>query len=281
MSRRTPRDARRRALGQNFLHDRDVVADVIGTLHPPPRALVLDLGAGAGALTAAAAARGARVVAVELDPAWVELLGSRARGWGDVDVVAGDALAVPWPAEPFYVVSAAPYGIGTRLVRRLLAEAHGLVRATLVLQRETARRLAGRPSCGRFAATWAPWYELRAGRTIQPRAFRPVPAIASAVLTLAPRGAPLLSPAAFGEYDAFLGAVFDARGRTVADRLARRCGRRRAQRVVAAADVPAGATPSRVGPEQYARLFAAYRGSTSNTPRTSGRSPQMPPSASP
>ncbi|HTE58837.1 MAG TPA: rRNA adenine N(6)-methyltransferase family protein, partial [Solirubrobacteraceae bacterium] len=230
-----------------------------------------------GALTAAAAARGARVVAVELDHAWVDVLASRAAGWGDVEVVAGDALAVPLPAEPFYVVSSAPYGIGTRLVRRLLSDAHGLVRAALVMQRETARRLAGRPSSGRFAALWAPWFELRVARRIPPGAFRPVPAVDSAVLTLAPRATPLLSPAAFGDYDAFLAIVFGGGGRTVADRLARRCGRRGAQRVLAAAGVAAGATPSRVPPEHYARLFAAYRAKGPSETRRSVRpSPGVP-----
>ena len=43
------RDARRRALGQNFLHDQSVVDDIISTLHPPPGREQVDLGAGAGA----------------------------------------------------------------------------------------------------------------------------------------------------------------------------------------------------------------------------------------
>src|SRR5690349_8693022 len=99
MPRRTPRDARRRALSQNFLHDQQVVADVVATLHPPPGALVVDLGAGAGALTRAVAARGRRVLAVELDPHWARHLRTHAAAWGDVSVVAGDALRLPFPAE--------------------------------------------------------------------------------------------------------------------------------------------------------------------------------------
>ena len=90
---RTPRDVRRRALGQNFLHDQSVVADVIGTLHPPPGSLVVDLGAGAGALTSAAAARRARVIAVELDPDWTRVLRTRGPSWGDF-VVAGGSRCV-------------------------------------------------------------------------------------------------------------------------------------------------------------------------------------------
>lgn len=208
MPRRTARDARRRALGQNFLADPAVVADVLGTLHPPPGALIVDLGAGAGALTAAAARNGLRVRAVELDPSWVDVLRMRACAVGNVQVVHADALTVALPAEPFHVVSSAPYGVGTRLVRRLLTDAHGLVRASLVLQRETAHRLAGRPRTGRFAATWAPWFKLDVGRPISARAFRPVPQVGSAVLTLAPRRRPLLSPAAFDAYTRFLDGAF-------------------------------------------------------------------------
>ena len=171
MPRRTPRDARRRALGQNFLHDQSVVADIVGTLHPPPGALVVDLGAGAGALTRAVAAGGHRVLAVELDPHWARHLRTHAPTWGAVSVSRGDALRVPFPAERFLVVSNAPYAIGTKLVRRLLTDAHGLTRAVVVLQREAALRLAGG---GRFAASWAPWFELAVHGRIPARAFRPV-----------------------------------------------------------------------------------------------------------
>jgi 23S rRNA (adenine-N6)-dimethyltransferase len=267
VARRASRD-RRRAFSQNFLRDQEVIADVIGTLHPPPDALVVDLGAGAGALTAAAAARGARVVAVELDPAWAARLRSRAPGWGAVEVVAGDLMVMPLPAEPFLVLANPPFGVGTQLVRRLVAEAHGLVRAAVVLQREAALRLAGRPRSGRFAATWAPWFDLRVGRTIPANAFRPAPNVDAALLIVAPRATPLLSPAAFAEYEAFLAAIFHGRARTLADRLAPRAGSRRC--ALAALDsvgLPGTATPSSVPPEAYPRLFRLRGISADRRPR--------------
>jgi 23S rRNA (adenine-N6)-dimethyltransferase len=253
MPRRTPRDARRRALGQNFLRDPAVIAEVLGTLHPPPRSLVVDLGAGSGALTAAAARAGHRVRAVELDAAWSDALRTQASAWGEVDVVRADMLTVELPSTPFFVVSSVPYAIGTRLVRRLLTDAHGLVRASLVLQREAAHRLAGRPRTGRFAATWAPWYDLQVECHVPARAFRPVPSVDSAVLTVAPRTRPLLSPAAFAAYARFLDRVFAGRGRTVRDRLGAR-----GRAGLAQAGVPRDATPSAVPPEAYARLFTAW-----------------------
>jgi 23S rRNA (adenine-N6)-dimethyltransferase len=234
MSRRN----NRAQLAQNFLVDDRVIAGVVGTLHPPPGSTVLDLGAGAGALTARAAARGARVIAVERDPAWVRVLRERAPAWGDVEVAAADIMRVTFPAEPHYVLANAPYNIGTRLVRRLLTEGHGLVQAALVLQLETARRIAGRPRSGRFSATWAPWFELRVGRRIPATAFRPVPSVESAVLTLTPRTVPLLSPVAFRAYDRFVAQAFGRGGRRV---------------------LPRGTAPSRLPPEAYAELFLSTR----------------------
>jgi 23S rRNA (adenine-N6)-dimethyltransferase len=264
MPRRTPRDARRRALSQNFLHDDSVVAEVVGTLHPPPGALVVDLGAGAGALTRAVAARGVRVHAVELDPRWVQHLRTHAPGWGDVTVVHGDALRVSFPAERFCVISNAPFAIGTQLVRRLLTDAHGLTHATVVLQREAALRLAGG---GRFAASWAPWFELRAHGRIPARAFRPLPSVDGAILTIVPRPIPLLSPAAYPGYDRFLASVFTGRGNTLAQRIGVR------PRTLADLGLPRDATPGAIAPEAYARLFLHVVGSAVSTCRTGKGSP--------
>jgi 23S rRNA (adenine-N6)-dimethyltransferase len=256
MPRSTP--SRRRALSQNFLHDPRYVAEIIGTLHPPPGALVVDLGAGAGALTREVA-RHARVIAVELDPTWTRELRTRAPAWGDVTVVGADALTFAFPRERFYVVSNAPYGIGTQLVRRVLTDAHGLAKAVIVLQREAAHRLAAR---GRFAASWAPWFELRVVSRIPARAFRPVPSVESAVLTIVPRTVPLLSPAAFAQYDAFLARAFTGRGNTLAQRLNMRPG---------ALGIARDATPATIAPDDYARLFGVVcRASTSQPGR--GRS---------
>jgi 23S rRNA (adenine-N6)-dimethyltransferase len=113
----------------------------------------------------------------------------------------------------------------------------------IVLQRETALRLAG---SGRFAAAWAPWFELAVQGRIPPRAFPPAPSVESALLTIVPRPVPLLSPAAFSGYDAFLNRVFSGRAPTLAQRLPGYALR--------AAGIPRGATPASVPPEAYARL---------------------------
>jgi 23S rRNA (adenine-N6)-dimethyltransferase len=122
----------------------------------------------------------------------------------------------------------------------------------VVLQREAALRLAGG---GRFAASWAPWFELAVHRRIPARAFRPTPSVDGAILTIVPRPIPLLSPAAYPDYDAFLRAAFSGRGNT----LARRLGVRPA--ALDALGLPRDATPGSIPPESYARVFQSVVGS--------------------
>ncbi len=255
MRSRTARDERRRTLGQNFLVDDRAIARVVASLDLEPGSLVLDIGAGRGALTRAAAQRGARVLAVEIDPAWARALRREAARWGDVRVVRRDALVLRFPNEPFRVLASPPYGISTKIVRRLLVEGHGMQEAVLVLQVEAARRLAGDPATSRFAALWAPWYSLEVGARVGRHSFRPVPAVDSAVLRITPRAQPGLSPSAFVQYESFVARVFTGRGATVAERLGlgKRAGAVRA--ALRRLGLDPRATPSGVPAPSYAELF--------------------------
>ena len=164
----------RRAWGWHPLTDRwaeRVVADA----GVRPGDLVLDVGAGRGALTRPLVAAGARVLAFELHP-------GRARGLREsfaaapVTVVEVDAAELLLPRRPFRVVANPPYGMTSALVRRLLAPRSLLVAADLVVQRSAARRLAALGGGGRF--------ELSVGRSVPRSAFVPPPQVDSAVLRI-------------------------------------------------------------------------------------------------
>lgn len=76
--RRSDRDQRRRSLSQNFLVDQALISELIDDLKIGEDELVVDLGAGSGALTVPLASKGARVWAVERDPVWADRLVARA-----------------------------------------------------------------------------------------------------------------------------------------------------------------------------------------------------------
>lgn len=150
-----------------------------------PGELVLDVGAGLGALTAPLVRAGAQVVAVELHPVRADRL--RRRFADDpVTVVRVDAGDLRLPSRPFRVVSSPPYGISTLLLKRLLAPGSRLVSADLVLQRQVVNRWTGQraPAANR----WSRHYDLSIGIRLPRKAFSPPPHVDSAVLTIRKRG---------------------------------------------------------------------------------------------
>lgn len=196
--RRTERDRRRRSHGQNFLADPAVVRKILRSIEVAEDDLVVDVGAGSGALTVPLALSGARVLAVEVDPAWAERLRARVHLAGvdeRVDVVRADLRWVPWPREPFRVVANPPFNLTTALLHRLLDDpAAGPVRADLIVQAAVARKRAQQPPTTLLSAAWAPWWECSTGLRIDRRAFRPVPRVDAALLTFRRRDPPLLPP---------------------------------------------------------------------------------------
>jgi 23S rRNA (adenine-N6)-dimethyltransferase len=137
-----------------------------------PGELVLDIGAGEGALTAHLVRAGARVVAVELNPRRADVLRER---FPEITVVHADAASLRLPGRPFRVVANPPYGISSVLLRTLLAPGSRLVAADLVLQRAVVRR---------HASDGARRFSLSVGLMLPRRAFLPPPRVDSAVLVV-------------------------------------------------------------------------------------------------
>ena len=149
-----------------------------------PGELVLDVGAGLGALTAPLVRAGAQVVAVELHPQRADRLRRRFAD-ESVTVVRADAADLRLPARPFRVVSSPPYNISTALLKRLLAPGSRLVSADLVLQRQVANRWVRGDAPG--ANRWFRHYDPSIGLRLPRKAFTPPPHVDSAVLVLRKR----------------------------------------------------------------------------------------------
>jgi len=247
-----PEHARaRRAFGQNFLADPGAVRAMVTAAELKPDDLVYEVGAGRGHLTTALLARGAHVVAFEVDPGMAAALPRHPA----LLVHPEDFLGALPPPQPFVVVGNIPYALTSAVVDWCL-RAETLTTATLLTQLEYARKRTGdyRRWTRLTIATWpvVAWH--LAGRV--PRtAFRPVPRVDGGVLRLTRRPVPLVRPAALPAYRRFVDLGFTGRGGSLHASLSRRYGQHRVSAAFRAARLAADLPVGPVWPEQWLTLF--------------------------
>src|SRR5262249_62283468 len=119
----------------------------------------------------------------------------------------------PDPSGRVLVVGTLPYSASKAILERLLAAHATLDRAVLMLQREVAERLTAAPGgreYGALSVFWRRWATVSPLLVVPPGAFRPPPAVESAVVAVAFE--PLPSVAVLDERD-FTGLVRAAFGR--------------------------------------------------------------------
>jgi len=250
------RAVRRRVLSQNFLVDRRAIDALVDGSGAGDGDLVIDIGAGNGLISAALVRRGAHVLAIERDPSLAERLRAKFATWPAVTVVEADVLETPLPAGPFRVVANIPFGITTKILRRLL-DADGLARADVIVQAEVARK---RGTGGRgtlLNACWEPWFEFGTGARIPAAAFRPRPRVDAAILIVTRREPPLVAVASRRDYTDFVTAAFEGARPTVASALARAIPRSRFAGLARELGFGADALPAHLDVHQWAGLFRA------------------------
>jgi 23S rRNA (adenine-N6)-dimethyltransferase len=174
-------------LAQNLFASEAPARRLVAAADLTPGDLVYDLGAGAGAVTAALLSVGVRVVAVECDPNLVRKLRTRFVGQ-PVTAVEADLRDVRFRA-PFKVVANPPFNATADLLRRLLIDSPSPNAAALVLQREAALKYAG-PRLTAVSLQARPWFELSVTQPFSRRDFVPAPDVDLALLRIARKATP-------------------------------------------------------------------------------------------
>jgi 16S rRNA (adenine1518-N6/adenine1519-N6)-dimethyltransferase len=187
------RSWRQRALGQNFLADPNLLAAIVRDSGAGPEDVVLEVGAGGGALTERLAQRVSHLHAVEIDRRLESDLDDLAR-LPNVSLHWGDAMKLELGAldpAPTKVVSNLPYSIATPLLLKTLAELPEVASWTVMVQREIAERLRASPGSRQYGAPSVLLQlaaEVELGRRVDPAVFVPRPRVESAVVRMRRRG---------------------------------------------------------------------------------------------
>ncbi len=187
-----PRAKPRPPWGQHFLRDREVLEKIAASLPIEPGSVVIEIGPGRGALTKPLLARGARVIAIEIDPRLVTNLEEKFAGLPEVEIVPANILNIDL-AEliesrgegPVLVAGNLPYYITSPILKKTFAVADRVLQAVFLMQEEVARRVVAtkRDADYGFLSVLCQLYsepEWLFG--VPPEVFRPPPKVSSALV---------------------------------------------------------------------------------------------------
>ncbi|ASR37637.1 hypothetical protein BAY61_24475 [Prauserella marina] len=251
--RRTTRDAPRpNPSGVHFLASNQIIDGLIRSCAPAPADLVIEFGSGNGAITAPLTRTGARVIAVERDPAFARKLRTRLDDKENLRVVTTDARTFPLPRKDFLVVASIPYSISTSLLRRLLNPGGGTPRkAGLIVEWGFAKRLTTAVPRTAELAWWAARFDITLVRKVPAHCFRPIPSVDSAQLFIERK--PQLSKGEGRTLRAMIEAAYLSPRHGVRNVVTAATGTR-SPRLVLAAGLTPGTRADTVKPAQWARL---------------------------
>jgi 16S rRNA (adenine1518-N6/adenine1519-N6)-dimethyltransferase len=211
----------RKSLGQNFLVDPRVQERIVAAAELCSDDVVVEIGAGLGALTARLCDAAKRVIAIDRDARLVEVLRAELGGRSNLEIVPADALeydlgrAAAEAGRALVVVGNLPYVVTSPVLFFVLEAAAGgntVDRAVLMVQKEFAQRMRAPPGSrvyGRLSVMAQQAAEAEILFHVGPGAFLPPPAVTSSVLRLRPRRSPL---APVHDADVFARVVREAFG---------------------------------------------------------------------
>ena len=208
---------RRPEHGQNFLRSRRLARDLLDKTSITSDDLVLEIGAGRGALTEPLAARCRHVIAYEADSRLCRSLERRLRTAGNLTLRAADFLESQLPGEPHKVFANVPFNITADVVAKLTSGVDPPLDVYLIVQREAAERYAITPDrrSTLIACLMNPRWDIRVLAHIPRTEFGPRPKVDAALLRLRRRRRPLIESAAAAVYADLVTHAYSSGRRTL------------------------------------------------------------------
>jgi len=185
----------KKQLGQNFIIDPAFTDKIVKRAGILPEDIVLEIGAGLGALTIPLARRARKVIAIEKDHQIVPILNTEilVSGLTNISIIEKDILSVDINAlienmdGEIVVMGNLPYNISSQILVQLIRSRGGISRAVLMFQKELAHRLTADSGCkdyGRLTVMLRYCSDIRKLVDVKASLFFPKPKIDSEILEI-------------------------------------------------------------------------------------------------
>lgn len=146
-------------LGQNFLTDKNIIDKIIDGTQIDKEDTVIEIGPGIGVITAEAAEKAKKVVAVEIDKTLIPILEDTLSDYDNVKIINEDILKLDINkliedehTGRVKIIGNLPYYITTPIIMKLLNEEVRAESITVMMQKEVADRIKATPGNKTYGA---------------------------------------------------------------------------------------------------------------------------------
>jgi len=213
----------RKRFGQNFLHDQQVIQQIIAAISVRETDFLVEIGPGQGALTKPLLTQISHLVAIEFDRDLVQYLQSQ--NWGELTLYQADVLKFDFAQlnQPtLRIVGNLPYNISTPLLFHVLNYAEMVQDMVFMLQKEVVDRIVAKPNCadyGRLSVMLQYHCHVEKLFDVSPQAFNPPPKVDSSIVQLIPHPKPPVAVNNKALFDKLVAQAFTQRRKTLRNNL--------------------------------------------------------------
>lgn len=189
----------KKSLGQNFLVDPNYIRKIIEAVNPQSDEIIIEIGAGRGALTEKIIVKAAKVIAIELDNDLIPILNETFGENENYLLIHQDALKIDFKdlieknssnSKKAKLAANLPYYISTAILQHLIEFRESFSELILMLQKEVVERItakAGNRERGFLTVLIEAYFKSEKLFDVPPNAFRPAPKVQSSVMRLEPK----------------------------------------------------------------------------------------------
>ena len=184
----------KKSLGQNFLHDKNVINNIVESANLDKNTLLLEVGPGSGAITREMVPRCGYALLYEADSRLESNLNNLLSEYDNYSIYIGDFLKADIKNnlffkkyDKFYVVANLPYYITTPIIMKFINEDCMPDKFVIMIQKEVANRLAakvGSRDYGSLTVFLNYYYDIHKLFDVSRNCFIPKPNVDSAVIEM-------------------------------------------------------------------------------------------------
>ena len=184
----------KKSLGQNFLHDKNILSKIVEVANISGNSLVIEVGPGSGNLTKYIARYATNVLCYEIDNRLESILDQELIEFNNIDIIFDDFLKrdinkdiEKYNYDNLYLVANLPYYITTPIIEKVISSNLPFKQLTIMVQKEVGERFSAHPKSRDYNSLTVYlnyYFDINSEFIVSRNSFIPKPNVDSVVITL-------------------------------------------------------------------------------------------------